>query len=161
MAELGSLSQSARESSLKGARGILIFVGVLTLLINGGLALFARQFIESQIPPGVVADPVLVDELVQSVRVNGVGFALLGVAFLVGAAKIYAYPVPVTVICLILYIGGAAIDIMADPTAIGRQWLKIIFIIALAKAVGTAMAYERERSAAAEEDEPATDAFSA
>ena len=46
---LGSLAQSARSTSLKQARGILIAVGVLTLLVNGFFFLNAENEVKQVI----------------------------------------------------------------------------------------------------------------
>jgi hypothetical protein len=46
---LGSLAQSARSKNLKSARGILIAIGVLTVLVNGALFYFAPEMVRSQI----------------------------------------------------------------------------------------------------------------
>lgn len=157
MTELGSLSQSARKSSLKGARGILIFLGAATMLANLALVIFAESYADSiienerrNLPPGMVLDPAAVEvaraDIIKAVRVSGLGFAAVGVLFLIGAVKIYDYPVPITVISLVLYLGGNAVTAMFDPAMVAQGFiLKIIIIVALGKAISTALAYERER----------------
>ncbi len=58
------------------------------------------------------------------------------------------YPVPATVLGLVLYVGCAAVFGYLDPTTLAMGWLvKIIIVVALAKAIQSAVAYQREATA--------------
>jgi hypothetical protein len=165
---LGNLAQSARTKQLKTARGILFFVGILTVIANAALVWFAQAVVDSQIEAELktlraqqmVIDQAAVDEFrEQAVRttrlVNGIA-VFIGFLFIVGAVKVYSYPVPVTVTSLILYIGCWAVFGVLDPTTLARGWIiKLLVAAGLFKAVQAALAYESERKAAAQEELPA------
>jgi hypothetical protein len=151
---LGSLAQSARQSSLKQARVILILVGVLTLAVN--LVLFLN--IENEVQdlrrqhPGIV----IPQDAIQTARLIYGGTAALGGVFIVLGIAVYAAPVVCTVIGLVLYLGGFAVFAVLDPENIHRGIIiKILIIVGLIKAVQAAAAYEREAKAerAASRDE--------
>jgi uncharacterized membrane protein len=157
--ELGSLAQSARRSSLKQARIILIIIGVLTLALN--LVLFfnaekeVRQALEQEkqkAGPGVVFDPIQLKEaeeqILNVVKLVYGGTAALGVVFIVLGIAVYAAPVPCTVTGLVLYVAGIAVFAVINPAnLLSGLVVKIIIIIGLVKAVQAAAAYERERKA--------------
>ena len=162
--KLGSLAQAARTNQLKSARSILIAIGVLTLLVNGGLAIFARSLVDAQFDKevqelnrkGMVIDPVKLADLkessVRTTQLASVGFAALGGVFIAFGLLVYRYPVPITVSALALYLAGAAINAAFDPTTLVQGIiLKIIVIVALAKAIKSAIAYQREQQLAAPE----------
>lgn len=57
------------------------------------------------------------------------------------------FPVPVTITSLVLYIGAIAVSGLYDPATLAQGVIiKIIVIIALAKAIQTAIAYEKDRT---------------
>ncbi len=160
--ELGNLAQAARTNQLKTARGILFFVGVITVLANAAFVFFARNLVDSEIEKeianlrgqGMVIDEDAVDEFrdqaLRSVQVaNGIG-VLLGLIFLACGAYVYQYPVPATITSLVLYIGAAAVYGVLDPTTLAKGFIiKILIVVALFKAVQSALAYEREGKLAA------------
>jgi hypothetical protein len=62
---LGSLAQSARTKQLKTARGILYFVGILTVVVNVAFVIFAEQVVNSQIDKelaGIDVQNMVVDQ---------------------------------------------------------------------------------------------------
>lgn len=141
--ELGSLAQSARQSSLKQARVILIVVGVLTILVN----LFGLMNIDNEIRevqrqhPGIVIS----EEVVRVARLIYIGSAGLGVVFVILGITVYSAPLVCTVTGLVLYLGGIAVFAVLEPESIIRGIIiKIFIIIGLVKAVQAAAAYERE-----------------
>ena len=159
--ELGNLAQAARTKQLKTARGILFFVGVITILANAALVFFARNLVDSEINKevanlrgqGMEIDQNAInefrDQAVRSVQVaNGIG-VLLGLIFIACGAYVYQYPVPATITSLVLYIGAAAVYGVLDPTTLARGFIiKILIVAALFKAVQSALAYEHERKQA-------------
>jgi hypothetical protein len=154
---LGNLAQAARTNQLKSARGILLFVGILTAALNIGLCVFADKVVDSQIDKevadlqaqGMQIDNVALTEFregaIRSFQlVNGIA-VLLGVVFIVCGIMVYKYPVPATILSLVLYIGAAAVYGVLDPTTLASGWIiKIFIVIALFKAVQAALAYEKE-----------------
>jgi hypothetical protein len=165
--ELGSLAQSARRTSLRQARIILIIIGALNLLLGVGVFLMAegivRQSIEAEkrkAGPNVVFDPAEVKKVeehqLQVVRLVAGGEALLGLIFIGLGMAVYRAPVACTVTGLVLFVGLHATAAAIDPVSIVQGILfKIIFLICLIKAVQAALAYEREMKAerAARRDE--------
>jgi hypothetical protein len=154
--ELGSLAQSARKSSLKQARTILIILGVLNVL--GGLFLYmnaqneAREVIEQEkrkAGPLVTFDPVEVkkaeDEVTRIARLIYLGVIAVSVVFIILGIAVPKAPVACTVTGLVLYLALNAMAAMADPVNLVRGIiLKIVFLVALIKAVQAATAYQRE-----------------
>jgi hypothetical protein len=161
LGELGSLAQSARTKHLKTARGILFFCGITTVLLNIVFVVGAKSIVESEFEKelkplraqGMEIDEAKLAELrEQAVRTvqlaNGIA-VLIGVVFIVCGVLVYQYPVPATVISLVLFLGSAAVYGYLDPTTLQRGWwLKIIFAICLFKAVQAAVAFESERKTA-------------
>ncbi|MCC7475961.1 MAG: hypothetical protein IT425_11230 [Pirellulales bacterium] len=158
---LGNLAQSARTNQLKSARGILLGVGILTVLVNLGLVIFADRIVDAEIEKelkpvraaGNVIDQEALKELregaIRSLRfVDGIA-VLLGVVFIVCGILVYTYPVPVTIVSLVLYLGSAAVFGVIDPSTLAKGWIvKIVIVIALFKAVQAALAFESERKRA-------------
>jgi hypothetical protein len=131
--KLGSLAQSARKKHLDTARNYLILVTVLQLA-GAAVLYFALQ--GQPIPPDLMPRIYLAYGIVIGA----------GVAFLVLALLVHKFPLPVTIIALILFITLHAIDAIADPSALMRGWLiKILVVVALVKAIQAAAAYEKER----------------
>jgi hypothetical protein len=158
---LGSLSQEARSSQLGTARGILLFIGVLTVAAN---AFFYTQ-IEKQVDEelnkqvqalrgqGMIADPVELKKIresaIQIAKLIQGGAVLLGVVFIIMGVMVKQYPVPITITALVLYIGATAIFGFIEPSSLIRGIIiKVIIVVALAKSVQTALAYQREQDAA-------------
>lgn len=154
-----SLAQSARLKQLNRARGILIFVGLLTIAVNVFQYVTVERLVDDQFNKemnelrrqGMQFDQVKVAELrssaISSVKLFAMGLIAVGAAFLVGAGLIKSYPVPVTIISLVLYVGCAAIFGVLDPESLMKGIIiKIIIVVALVKAVQAAMAYQKEVS---------------
>jgi hypothetical protein len=159
---LGSLAQSARTKHLKQARGILLTIGVLTLLFNVILFFAAESIVRGQIQaevrkagPGKQFDQARLREFEETViRENKVVAALtsvLGVVFIVLGLTVKQFPVPATAIGLVLYIGASVAFAVYDPESLGGLAIviKIAFIVALVKSLQAAIAYQKEAAAAA------------
>ncbi len=81
--------------------------------------------------------------------VNGVAVAL-GVVFIILGVIVNRFPVPATIISLILYVGSALGFAALDPSTLARgAIIKIIIVVALIKAIQAALAYEKERQRSA------------
>jgi predicted RND superfamily exporter protein len=108
-----------------------------------------------KLPPGTVVDQAkrqeLEDAAVRAGNLVAAGALALGVLFVVFGIIINHFPVPVTVLSLVLYIGAAAVFGILEPTTLAQGLvIKIIVIVALAKAIQSAIAYEKERRASLE-----------
>jgi hypothetical protein len=147
---LTSLAQSAREKQLKSARSTMIAVGVITILFNT-LAFF---LIKSQMDDMIrVAglNPANLPPQVQlelAIRYGTTAaFVLLGAIFVVLGMFVRQHPVPCTVTGLVLFVLGWLISGVLDPmNLLAGIIFKIIIIVALAKAVQAAIAYQREQA---------------
>jgi hypothetical protein len=159
--ELGSLAQSARTKQLKSARGILFAVGILTVVANAALVIFAEPIVNSQIEselkelrakqmdvnPAELAK--IRTQMVRSLQlVDGIG-VVIGLVFITCGVLVYKFPVATTVTSLVLYLGAAAVYGVLDPNTLKTGWwLKILVVVGLFKAVQAALAYESERKSA-------------
>jgi hypothetical protein len=141
---LGSLAQSARSKKLKEVRSILIAVGVLTIVANLIGYFLGRAELEK----------VGRMDLMPSFSVMAFSAVGLGVLFVIFGLIIHQYPVAVTVLSLVLYVGAIAVFAILIPQTLATGWIfKAIIIIALIKGIGTAVAYQKEMNAAREEQE--------
>lgn len=155
--ELGSLSQSVRSKQLNSAKAILIVIGVISLLINGALFIFAREAVNSQLNKEVAElrrqNMIVDEEKLSEIRESSVRTSQLlaaigsgiGITFVVLGTIVKKYPVPITITGLVLYIGCNVIFALINPENLrAGWWIKILIIVGLAKAVQAAIAYERE-----------------
>lgn len=153
---LGSLARSAQLKQLNTARWILFFLGVIFIGVHAYELANLETLVDEQIQkeianlgPGMVADPAEVPK----VRENMIGIARLldggmiglGVLFIVFGLVIKKYPVPVTVLSLVLYMAVIAILALINwMTLFQGILLKVIFIVGLIKAMQAAFAYQKE-----------------
>jgi hypothetical protein len=169
--KLGSLAQTARLKQLTTARRILLVIGVIQTIFSCGFLFLAPQNIQKQyatelakLPPAARAQisqaqlQQAIDQDVMIVHVINGGFLVVGVLFIVFGLIVKKYPLPVTITSLVLYIlvsvGAIGVNILEnmnkDPEAKnpGAPFqgivIRILIIIALAKAIQAAAAYERE-----------------
>ncbi len=145
---LGSLAQSARGKEISRAKGILIVIGILTMILNGFLFFNLGNEIQQEIQKGNV-DPAQLDQFRQSATVAGYllygGPALLGLVFFVFGLIVKKYPIPITITSLVLYVGSAILFAVLNPLSIAQGIIiKVIIVVALAKAIKAAYAYENE-----------------
>jgi len=151
------IAQQHRLTELKTARGILLGVGIVSIAFNLFLFAYARSLTdgafekEMQIlrAQGKDVDPAVVEELKESdVRARQVMAGLMasmGLVFCVLAFFVSKYPLFSTASGLLIYIGTQGLLAYMDLTTIFSGILiKILIFIALASAVKTAMAYERQ-----------------
>jgi hypothetical protein len=149
--KLQSLAQAARKTQLNQVRGTLIAIGVLTLIANLAQFFFipgrVREVLAQgggavNLPGGVPAETIwYVIEYTMTA-----GGIVLGLMFLLFGALVHSYPVPITVASLVIYILCSVICIVLTLGAGSIMYviIRIFFIIALARAVRTAFAYQRE-----------------
>jgi hypothetical protein len=151
MSGLGNLAQSARSKQLRGVKSMLISIGLLTAVVNFMLAVtadatFARQVKKLQ-DQGKIVDPKRVDIAKRSMQVVSIGFAILGIVYIVMGSIVETYPVPITILAFLIYLGCLAVNAVMIPLAM--SWIliiKLLIAIVLAASVQTAIAYERSRS---------------
>jgi len=171
--KLGSLAQKARGQKLKQARVALFLAGALLILMAGiDLVSFRTQFqqavdkeILKQGGPGIVQvdraalQKVEDDAFTITCVIDG-AFLFVAIVFFVLGAIVYRFPVPVTIIGLVLFLLtlGAGLVIVAiggEPEDIAKYlvsgWLfRLLIIIGLASSIKSALAYENERRAETE-----------
>ena len=151
--ELPSLSQSARKKELSTARNILLAVGVLTIILNVAFLSQVEEQVDTEIQNmrmrGEIADntdPVKVQEFRDQVvkiskLING-GAAALGAVFVILGLAVRSFPLPATILGLVLYIGSIAIFGVLNPaTLIKGIIFKIIVVVCLFKSVQSSHCY--------------------
>lgn len=159
-----SLATSARSQELKKARGILWFIGIITILFQGFLFANARNELDKVMNDELRkngASLVQIQALPADQReafdkeytsafgkirlIYGAGIAL-GVIFILCALSVDRKPVAATVTGLVLYLGGIAATAAIDPGTIAQGIIvKILIIGGLISSVKTALAVEKER----------------
>jgi hypothetical protein len=160
---LGSLAQEARLKHLNTAKWILIVVGILTIGVNAFQYANIEEVIDDELAQvlkreGVArneVDPGVFNEVrqtaIQNVRLLCGALILVGFAYIGMGIFVKRYPVPLTIAGLVLYVAAALIFAVLNPmTLVQGIIFKILIVVGLAKAVQAALAYERERKAAAE-----------
>ena len=165
--ELGSLAQSARGHQLKSARGILLGVGILTVIVNVAMGFASKGMIDKEIneqivqvqAQGMEVDPAAVEEVRNSsIRAMWVSvglWSLTGIVFIVLGTIVYRFPIPATIAGLVLYIGCIAVSMLIDPSTVGKGWIvKALIVAGLFKAVQAAIAYEKENQTASLDLDP-------
>lgn len=156
---LGSLAQKVRLKQLDRARNILLFVGILTLIVNAAWMFMVPGSVEKELDMELaknnmtrsMADPAWLEENEKMAVGIGLliagGAAALGVLFIIFGLIVKKFPVPVTITSLVLYILATILFGVLDPSTLAAGFiLKIIFVVALAKAIQAALAYEKEAS---------------
>src|SRR5271168_3111216 len=106
LGSLGSLAQSARLKHLKTARWVLIVIGVLTILLNGFLLATAREQLMNEVKKQnmVIVDQAAFEKGLTVLRLIYVVPLVLGVVFIVLGIMVKTYPVPMTILGLVLYV---------------------------------------------------------
>ncbi len=159
--ERGRLAEAARLTELRKVRGILVTIGVLTIIVNAiMLALIpsqVRDAVNKEVAKvraqGDEADSEAVEEAVHTLMVANYLFTgvllACGVIFVVLGLLVHRHPVPIVLTALVLYIAlnvGLALN---DPATVAKgAIIKIIIVVALFKALQSASAYQREQPAA-------------
>jgi hypothetical protein len=156
---LGSLAQAARGKQLTQARRVLIGVGVLMLVGNSLVLVFLDSVVRTTVDGELTkqgltratADPAGLQALTEELRLGNIiscSIAItLGVTFTVFGLLVKRFPVPITILSLVLFIGWIGLMAILDPFTLLQAWLvKVIFIVALSKGIQAAMAFERDRA---------------
>jgi hypothetical protein len=151
---LGSLAQAARDKSLRQARNLLFVIGVITVAVNLFAAINIRERFQKEAAAlqakGQLIDHDKFEALVRAGQVSLAAFVLLGIIFLLLGMTVRMYPVPITITAFVLYVAANVVVAIADPSVLITGLIfKIIVVAALVKAIQAALAYQREKSAAA------------
>jgi hypothetical protein len=154
--KLQNLAQAARGNQLKQIRGTLVGIGILTILLNAGTMFLIPGDVRAGIAkagqapnaPGMAQAETI--GLIIGFTLNG-SLVLLGLVFLVLAALVRRFPVPILITALVLFtIPTLTCGVLNLIGGGGLVWItvaNIFCIIALAKAIPTAIAYQREQNA--------------
>src|SRR5204863_1069158 len=113
--KLGSLTQAARSKHLKQVRGILLAIGILTMIVNGLLFAWApeeaKRAVDQEIRnKGIVGvNPAerqrAEEELTRVARLIYGGLIGVGALYVVFGLIVHQYPVAITVLALVIYVG--------------------------------------------------------
>ncbi|HEY4310009.1 MAG TPA: hypothetical protein VGN12_11200 [Pirellulales bacterium] len=134
--------------SLQEPRALMFVIGILTVAINGfGMARLRNDVeavIEQHEAEGHDVDSAKLERSIRSIQLINGGFVALGIVFIALGLAINSYPVPTTLLALVLFLGGIAISAIVDPTTIAQGGLfKIIATVGLAEAIRSAVSYRR------------------
>ncbi len=138
---LGSLAQSARNKKLNLARGILFFVGILTIAVNIWMLFQIQKEVNEARQRGMI--------IIQS-RVNlfyaatYVGIAL-GVVFTIFGFLVKVFPVPITITSLVLYVAAYLGFGALEPENLWKgAVIKVLIVVGLIQSIQAAIAYQKE-----------------
>lgn len=157
--KLGSLAQKARGKKLKQARGILLFLGILTILWNGVFFFLIPTLVKGEIDKELVklggfrnVDPLAVEKARSEMEILNYAitslFFFTGVAFVIFGVLVYRFPLAMTIGGLVLYLLATVAMAALNPALlVSGAIIRIVFIVALAKSIQSAYAYEKERRA--------------
>jgi hypothetical protein len=148
---LGKLAQSARDKQLGYAKGCLIFVGIMTMLLNLFMLFNLTNEVNTEL------NKLTIQGVQNRTEVEAVMYAfgyliygstvVVGILFIVLGCLVRKYPVPATIGGLVLFIGGNIVFALFDPLNLVRGIIiKIIILVVLIKAVSAALAYEKEKA---------------
>jgi hypothetical protein len=136
---------------------------LLTIAANLLFQLMARDAIRRELDAEIAkaggranVDPVKVQQvedehMMIATMVYGAAI-VLGVVFVVCGVLVNRFPVPVTILSLVLYVSATLGFAVLNPATLAPVGLivKVLIIVFLAKAVQAALAYEKERQREAE-----------
>ncbi len=138
--ELREQRKRGGSGALGTAQITLILVGLLTIGLNGFLLFNASNEVENVMKGGDVA--ISQQSLLQFVQIFYGSFIAVGVAMIILGALIYQFPVFCPLAGLILYILAIIVSGVLDPMSVIKGIIiKILVIVALAKAVGDGASY--------------------
>lgn len=139
---LGSLAQSARTKQIRQARLILYVIGGLNL-VGGLLAMIGTAVAAANAPQA--PDP----EVVNTVQVIAIVSMAIGGAYVVLGMLTKRYPVPSTILALIIQTTMIALNLLgAELETLPKLIIPVLIEIALIRSVQAAIAYQREENAA-------------
>ncbi len=79
----------------------------------------------------------------------------VGITYILFGVYVYRFPVPITISALIIYLALQAVQAALEPESLAKGFIiKILIIVALAKSIQAAIAYEAERKREAQERPP-------
>ncbi|MBI1914916.1 MAG: hypothetical protein HYS12_09300 [Planctomycetes bacterium] len=146
--KLGSLAQAARSKHLIQVRILLLAIGILTIVVNAVQFFMAEQLLDAELKKQGIAqvDPQKKETAIRIIHLFAGGLMALGGLYIVFAMIVQEYPVAVTVSALVIYVGAAILFAVLNPASIiqGLVW-KIVTVVALAKGIQAAIAYQKER----------------
>ena len=150
--KLGSLAQSAHGKELKQARNILIIIGVLTFALNGFMLANAQKEVDDAVRvelqkagPGAIVDPDAKQAILTMVYAIYGGAMALGAVFIFLGVIIKKFPLPITILSLVLYLAGTAVFAVLNwTTLLSGIIFKVFVVIALVRAIKAAKAYQDE-----------------
>ena len=159
-----SLATTARNQELKKAKGILWFVGVVTILFQGFLFANSKKELDEAMSAELGKNGISLAQIralpeeqrtefdteysnaFNKVRfIYGAGIGI-GAIFVVCALGLDRKPVAATVTGLALYLGSIAVQAAIEPLTIMQGIIvKVLIIIGLISSVKAALAVEKER----------------
>jgi hypothetical protein len=142
------IAKKISRRSLQEPRALMFAIGLLTVAINGfamaRLRIDTEALVKQHEAQGHVVDRAKLEAPLRIIQLINGGFVALGIAFIGLGLAINRYPVPTTVLALVLFLGGIAISAIVDPATIAQAGLfKILATVGLAEAIRFAVSYRR------------------
>ena len=163
-ARLASLTQAARSRQLKTARGLLFFVGgwlIFSLIIEWVTIDMQLERVAKEHGVPAARIPELKELVMPTMYAITAGYIILAITYVVFGFLVRTYPVPITITALVIFVALMLIiaAIGGVQTVFSGIIFKVIIIIGLAKAIQSAIAYQKELDATKEfadltEEEP-------
>lgn len=161
MSKLGKLKTSARSKKLNQVRVLLIILGILMAVVHAIFLANARSRYEDEAkkifgpmaPRAMVK--AIVDDAVSKETPIRIGYIACGCLFIVFGIIVHKYPLPITILGLVMYIGAIFVGYMLsqDPKTLYQgAILKLLIIGGLISGIQTAVAIEKEKREASEDD---------
>lgn len=160
--QLGSLAQAARNKHIRRARTTLIVIGILMALGQTAMYFYERGQLRAELEkevrrqlPGAAIDEQAMKEFEESAQralllIEG-GVIAVAISFIVMGFFVEKYPVPITALALIMYIGLHVTFAVIDPRNIAMGLIvKIIVIVFLVRALQAGIAAQKESQAGVE-----------
>jgi hypothetical protein len=142
--DLGSLAQKERAKQLKNARTIMFVVAVVLVLSM----ILDWVMVENEIDKAGLGAAER-DRVYRIMYIVTGFYAGLTVMYVTFGFLVKQYPVPITIIGLVVFIALQAALMVFDETAWRKGIvIKVIVVVGLAKAIQAGIAYEAERKAA-------------
>lgn len=153
--KLGSLATQQHQQHIKSARGIIMFVAIVTLIfaayqwytLSDIIQKFETDLAKLRNDPTMIVDENVVKQnrdIFATAKMQVFGIAITGFIFFGIFFWVPHNPFAACLTALIIYVASHLVDAVLDPTSLQRGIIiKILFVIALTQGVKSGLAYKR------------------
>lgn len=141
---LGSLVQSARGKELNRAKWTLIIVGLIYIAYYGFQFAAAEKMIDDEIQKQALAAAER-DNSILGFRLITAAGSMLGLAMLLLGLVVRRFPIAISTIALVLFVGYHAILGFLAPITLVDLWIiKVVVLFGLIKGIRAAVGEQRQ-----------------